>query len=429
MNCSGINTELNRQYVYLSYQIFTSIQLNLTLSDINIFKHETNNFNSVALSLLNNLTNMKNGKYFQKYKEIIRLLLCPIFRFGNICYDKFIQSKLHEIDKVESNSVWRAPDETTILKCHLAQRKTTVSFQKAKRNFLVASLTAPNTISNMFEAPCVMLMQMYAPLYIGLLTNNATFRLDLMKYTFNYLLQNIPQNLSQVSSVMLLNLAEVMMMNIYGKFCHQIRHYSGILSTNYMFYQEWQIFKRTILCYLYPILFIFGALSNATALCCSIYHLKYGPHITSYRDLAFISCVDLIHVTILTVPSSLKCWLPYAFSIHSTWFCSGQAYMRGVLHMTSAWSVALMGLNLLTCQIWSNSSHINQLRVGIAKYGTFLTLALMLNYFKFHSILLVNRAGLFLMCYRVVAHGINPFQAYIFYKNRGGRVTVFYLLV
>ena len=413
MNCSGIvYTPLRRSLINIIYFIFMNIPLKVSHSSINIFTLKPNELSKRILSYIDG---MAGDKTMDMFISSMRPMFCSIMHYGEFCMKHIAKSGLDNMDQMEATAVWQEnPEDIIFFNCQRSNVQRNISISNAKKHFLISYLTQKQILNFNIAPSCVTLFQMYAPLYIGLYTNDQSFQKDLIKFTYHYLRDNMPENMTSISTVEMLHILEILSVNIHSNFCHDLQHYSGIFRTSYMLFQQWNIFNKIISCYVYPALCLFGVCSNTIVFYNYAIKMRRKEELSSHADLAFVSFVDIILVALLTLPSSLKCWQPHIF-VHSEWFCSGQAFTRGVLHTISSWSVAIMGLNSLTCSIEASGSRRNKIHLNIFKHIAISLFAVALNLPRLFYIRIVNRAGLFSVCYHIRMGWITPSYSHIFY--------------
>ena len=414
MNCSATEyPPLSRLLIKFMYNILLNFQLKVSHSYINIFAIKPNELGMRILSYFNSSI---NNKSLSTLWLSIKPVFCSLLHYGHTCMEQVAKSRINTMDQIEANSIWPENSEDLIFyNCQRSNAKRNISIASARKHFLVSYLTQQEILDFNLSPSCVTLFQIYAPLYIGLYTNNQSFRRELVHFTYRYLHDNMPQNIGNVSTVTILHILEILSLNLHSNFCYELQHYSGPFRNNYILMSQWKTFKSSISCYLYPILCIFGICSNAIVFCNYAIKIKRKKWLLSYADFTFISFVDILLVAILTMPPILKCWRSGLF-FHSEWFCSGQSFVRGVLHTISSWSVAIMGLNLVTCSIETNMSQESKKHVYVLKHVAVFIVAVTLNLPKLFYIRVVNRAGLFSMCYHIRMGWITPSEAQIFYS-------------
>ena len=396
MSCATQDLILNDSLVQLVHNILMLTNPYVSFSQIALLNGQimNNDWKNFGLYSKNTKGNFK----------LIEPFFCPLSKHWRVCGPIFTKSGVLEFASREADAVQEKASDSIFLQCQSPVRKH-ISYKRAQDYMLYSKLvyTYPNTF---FSNSCVILIKILTPFIFGSMSANGTFRRQLMHFTYKYIAQNMPRQLSVNT---LTTFIEILTLNVFTRFCHELQSYSEFSAT-YNIMKQSMRFTGFVNCYFYPLMGIFGVTCNLILLiiCITEYRKNCAANRTYLFDIGFVSLVDLIYVTSLALPPAIHCWYK---ELPSTWGCPGIRFLRGVLHSTSAWGVVFLGIKTLSRRIMISTPKIQM----TAKCVVIVAMSLAANSLVFFTDRAVIRAGLFIFCARLKWTWVTPFYSSVFF--------------
>ena len=403
--------QLADYYVTFAHNIIKSLNFTITFSSIKNIAIDVNSLETSVQNYTGNLLTALWGKEFSQYYH----LLCGFLPHLKRCLSALISSSILESDKYEARSAWSRETDSLILKCHQPLRRD-LSYFKAKNYFLISRIYPLQ--SHIKYAPvqrsCVVLTQIFMPLLVSLLTENFTFRPQIMDYAYNYIQPAFRQFLNNgTTNNELQMVVETVVMNIYAKFCSELRTYAGPLSRVYHSRKSWLDFLTYLEKHFYPLTLVSGLACNAYLLRKSrALYLRENKAV--FIEISVLAGIDAMLIVALSVPQILH-GQDISLGASAAWLCPGVHFSAGFLRT----SLALCGIFMVSpinscCFSGAAPKGLSQRLYFTLKYAAIAALSFALNLFVLFCDCFYERAGIFPACFRIRIGVIGPFYLNLF---------------